>query len=254
MLELTLRGKVCLLLMRHGKANALDLEFCDALAARLGELRDGPAQAVVLTGEGRIFSAGVDLPRVLDGGPDYLRVFLPALHKALVALFSFPKPVVAAINGHAIAGGCILACAADHRIAAQQAGRIGLPELLVGVPFPSGALEILRFAAAPQHVQTLLYRGGSFPPEEAALRGLVDEVVEPAALLDRALEAAEAFAALPPAAFALTKRQLREPALERIRQGETRFDPSVAELWARAESLAAIGAHVARTLKRPGGG
>src|SRR5262245_40861984 len=229
----------------------MDVELCQGLTARFEELRSDPAQAIVLTGEGRIFSAGVDLLRVLDGGADYLSAFLPALSQLFETAFSFPKPVVAAINGHAIAGGCVLACAADYRVVARGAGRMGVPELLVGVPFPTCDLEIMRFATAPQYFQSLVYGGGTFSPEEAEVRGLVDAVVEPERLIDRAVEIAESLAAQPPAAFALTKQQLREPAMRRIRDEGPRVDPLVRETWARPESLAAIRAYVARTFKRP---
>jgi enoyl-CoA hydratase len=132
--------------MGHGKANALDIEFCDAMAARFIELRNSAAKAVVLTGQGKIFSAGVDLKRLSEGGADYIRRFLPALHRLYEAVFFHPKPVVAAVNGHAIAGGCVLACCADRRIMANVGGRIGVTELLVGVPFPALAFEIMRHA------------------------------------------------------------------------------------------------------------
>ena len=136
------------LTLMHGKANALDIEFCEALTARFVELRKSDAEAVVLTGQGRIFSAGVDLIRLSEGGADYVRKFLPALHKLYDAVFNHPKPVVAAINGHAIAGGCVLACCADRRVMARDGGRIGVTELLVGVPFPALAFEIMRLRDA----------------------------------------------------------------------------------------------------------
>jgi enoyl-CoA hydratase len=178
-IEVTHHGEVAVVHMHHGKANALDVEFCEALVTQIEELCHASSQALVLIGQGTIFSAGVDLRRVLDGGPAYLRIFLPALRQACERLFFCPKPVVAAINGHAIAGGCVLACATDYRVMSQQSGRIGVPELLVGVPFPTIALEIMRFAVAPQHVQTLLYGGAMFPPESAVERGLVDAMVAP---------------------------------------------------------------------------
>jgi enoyl-CoA hydratase len=118
-IDVTQRGNVVIFQIKHGKANALDVELCHAIVAHLEESCDSSAQALVLTGQGRIFSAGVDLVRVLNDGPAYIRVFMPILSKAFEALFCYPKPVIAAINGHAIAGGCVLGCAADHRIMAQ---------------------------------------------------------------------------------------------------------------------------------------
>ena len=111
MIDISEQGEIAIVTMRHGKANAMDLEFCEAIAARFEELKKSKAKAVVLTGEGKIFSAGVDLVRALDGGAHYFHKFLPAMSKAFVTVFFFPKPLVAAVNGHAIAGGCIIACA-----------------------------------------------------------------------------------------------------------------------------------------------
>src|SRR5262245_26601098 len=104
--------------MAYGKANAQDVEFCDALAKAFDDQRDSSARAIVLTGSGSIFSAGVNLPRIAAEGEAYVRRFLPALHRMFEAAFYSPKPVVAAVNGHAMAGGCVLACCADMRIMA----------------------------------------------------------------------------------------------------------------------------------------
>jgi enoyl-CoA hydratase len=247
-IELTHRGNVAVLRMMHGKANAMDLEFCEALTARLDECRQAPTAALVITGEGRMFSAGVDLRRVLEGGVEYLHAFLPAMIKTFELVFSCEKPVVAAVNGHAIAGGCILACAADRRIMARQAGRIGVPELLVGVPFPMAAFEIMRFAVPPPHFQALVYSGATVPAESAVERGLADTVVEPEALLDHAIGVAAEMAAIPADVFAFTKRQLREPALARIREAGPRADRAVQQAWESPATRAAIEDYVARTL------
>lgn len=244
------RGHISVLHMAHGKANALDVEFCEAMTIRLEECRHAPTRALVLTGHGQIFSAGVDLLRVLEGGPAYLTTFLPALHTVLETLFCYPKPVVAAINGHAVAGGCVLACAADYRLMAQQTGRIGVPELLVGVPFPTIALEIMRGTAAPHHLPSLLYRGAMVDPANAVECGLVDELVEPGTLLEQAVAAAESLASLSPLAFALTKRQVRDPVMKRVREDGPKFDMAVQELWESPATQAAISEYVAKTFKR----
>src|SRR5579872_1791909 len=136
MIETSSEDGIAIVTLRHGKANALDIALCDELAARFAELRATDARAVIVTGQGKIFSAGVDLRQVSAGGADYIRKFLPQLHRLYDAIFFHPRPVVAAINGHAIAGGCVLACCADRRILARG-GRIGMTELLVGVPFPA---------------------------------------------------------------------------------------------------------------------
>ena len=144
----------------------------------------------------------------------------------------------------------MLACAADYRLMAQQTGRIGVPELLVGVPFPTIALEIMRGAVAPHHLPSLLYRGAMVDPADAVERGLVDAIVDPGTLMEQAVAAAESLASLPPLAFALTKRQVREPVMKRVREDGPKFDMAVQELWESPTTLAAIRAYVARTFKR----
>src|SRR5215468_11136285 len=133
MIERSERDGILTLRLAHGKASALDVELLDALLRELeGAAED--VRALILTGTGSIFSAGVDLFRLVREGADYVRLFLPLLCRFLRTLFTFPRPVVAAANGHAIAGGCILVLAADVRLMAEGAGRVGVPELLVGVP------------------------------------------------------------------------------------------------------------------------
>lgn len=242
------RGPIAVLRMAHGKANALDSELLEALDRGFRELEDARPDALVLTGTGSIFSAGVDLFRVLDGGAAYLASFLPVLSRAVRRLFAFPRPVVAAVNGHAIAGGCILACACDLKVMAEGEGRIGVPELRVGVPFPVAPLEVLRFAVPPQHLQELAYAGRTYGAAEAHEWGLIDELVPPEAVLDRALEAAGRLAAIPRESFEFTKAQLRRPALERIDALHDELDPRVAAQWARPEVREHIREYVARTI------
>jgi len=192
--------------------------------------------------------AGVDLLRLLDGGPDYIRQFLPALSTMLAAVFTHPKPVVAAINGHAMAGGCVLACAADRRIMARDAGRIGVTELLVGVPFPAAAMEIMRRATAPQYFEDAILSGATYNPPEAVARGLVHDIVDPHELLDRAIDAANTLAALSPPAFAITKRQTRGPAVERLQRADV--DADIDRIWTAPDTLVRIRDYVSRTLRK----
>lgn len=248
MIEITERDGIAIVRLVHGKANAMDTEFCRAVTDAFAKLKRSPARAVVLTGRGGMFSAGVDLIRARDAGARYMRRFLPVLNRMFDTVFYFPAPVVAAINGHAIAGGCVLACCADRRLMARNAGRIGITELLVGLPFPALAFEVMRFTAAPQHFPALVYSGATFPPDEAHALGLIDEAVEPAVLLDRAVAAAQTLASLSPEAFAITKRQLRLDVIDRMRRHGARIDAQAQRIWASPQATQTIRAYVARTL------
>ncbi|HEV7359628.1 MAG TPA: enoyl-CoA hydratase-related protein, partial [Mycobacterium sp.] len=107
-------SSVRVLTLSSGRVNALDVEVLEELAGSVRELQDSGNGPLVVTGAGRVFSAGVDLNRVVDGGRGYTDRLVPALSNAFDALFCFPWPTVAAINGAAIAGGCVLACACDR--------------------------------------------------------------------------------------------------------------------------------------------
>jgi enoyl-CoA hydratase len=249
MFEKMTRADVAILTMKHGKANALDSEFCDALTAAFDEIGSSESRAVVLTGQGTIFSAGVNLLRLLDGS-DYIADFLPRLHKLYETIFFFPKPVVAAVNGHAVAGGCVLACACDRRVMIHGAGRIGVTELLVGLPFPTLALEIMRFTTAPNSFEEVIFGAATFSAQDGSRRGLVSEVVNGAEALDRATEIAGSLAAIAANTFALTKQQSREPVMQCYQRVGAAFDAKVLDIWTSEQATRTIGDYVNRTLKK----
>ncbi|MBK9386756.1 MAG: enoyl-CoA hydratase/isomerase family protein [Planctomycetes bacterium] len=234
-------GDVLVVRLQHGKVNALDLELLEAIAATFEELARSAGGTVVLTGTGSAFSAGVDLKRIVEGGASYAERFLPALDRAFESVLAFPRPLVAAVNGHAVAGGCILALACDRRVLARGKLRIGAPELRVGVAWPALALEILRSRVHHAQLREIVYAGAAYPPEEALARGFADELAEPEQVLPRALELARDLASLPPNAFRLAKAQAAMPiriacAASAEREAEVRADwasPATRERLAR---------------------
>ncbi|MBX6427085.1 MAG: enoyl-CoA hydratase/isomerase family protein [Variibacter sp.] len=240
---------VRVLRLSHGRANALDLELVEALAREIKQAEADGAGAVVLTSAGHIFCAGVDLFRVVDGGPDYVRRFLPAFAELMFALFAVEVPLVAAASGHAIAGGAVLLAAADYRLMSDGEGKVGFTELQVGLPFPPAALEVIRFGVPSRRLQDVLFGAATYPCAEALALGLIDEVVEPARLVPRALEIAQRYAA-PRAALALTTRQLRAATLARMREAERTFAEAVTQAWCAERTHALIRDYLARTVGR----
>ena len=236
MIERETHDQMTTLRLAHGKASAMDVELCEGIIEALREAEESEARVVILTGTGSIFSAGVDLFRMTNEGAPYVERFFPALRDCLQALFTFPKPVVAAVNGHAIAGGCLLTVACDYRL--MSAGKIGVPELLVGVPFPAIAVEILRFACG-RDAQSLIYSGRTVSPDDARLVGLIDEVVAPDVLLTRAEVIARELAAIDPRNFAITKKQLR---------GGNVTDAEVIKMWSAPEVHDHIRDYLSRTV------
>lgn len=234
--------------LESGKVQALDLELTTALTDEIARAAVEGTPPLVVTGTGSSFSAGVDLFRVLNEGTAYISRFLPALGQALTALFGYEGPVISAVNGHAVAGGALLAWCGDLRVMADGNGRIGVPELRVGVPFPAAAVEILRFATGGRGAQALAYVGGTMTAHEALAASLVDEVVPANALNHRAQALATTLGAIPRASFRLTKRALRGPHIEALERHGAAIDGEVLSVWQAPETLAAIRGYMEKTL------
>jgi enoyl-CoA hydratase len=243
-LEVEQQASVTVVRLKHGKVNALDLELLQAITAALRDI--APNDPVVITGSGSVFSAGVDLRRIADGGRPYVAQYLPALSAAFLAIFDHPGPVVAAVDGHAIAGGCVIAAACDLRL--MSGGTIGLAELSVGVPFPPVALEIMRHAVGPA-VSRLVLTAGLLDPARAHAIGLIHEVIEPDDLLAEAVRQTARMARVPAEVFEFSKRQLQQPARARF-DGSEGDDEAVLAMWSSDRTRAAIAGYL-DSLKRP---
>jgi enoyl-CoA hydratase len=220
----------------HPPVNALDLDLLEVIIASMRNV-EGPA---VITGAGRCFSAGVDLRAIVDGGTEYAERFVTALSEAFLAIFDHPAPVVAAINGHAIAGGCVLAMCADVRL--MSGGTIGLTELAVGVPFPVAALEICRFAMGTSASRAAL-QAKTIDADTALARGWIDAVVPNDELISQAIATARELGGYAPSAYAATKRQLQQPTRTAIDAG-VEADAKVTASWINEETRGRIAAFV----------
>jgi enoyl-CoA hydratase/carnithine racemase len=220
----------------HPPVNALDLDLLHVIIASMRDV-EGP---IVITGAGRCFSAGVDLRAIADGGIEYVERFVTALSEAFLAVFDHPAPVVAAVNGHAIAGGCVLAMCADVRL--MSGGTVGLTELAVGVTFPVAALEICRYAMGPS-VSRAALEASTIDADTALALGWVDEVVPSDELISRAVATASKLGQYSPAAYAATKRHLHLPARAAIDAGDE-MDAEVRANWINEETRARITAFV----------
>jgi enoyl-CoA hydratase len=246
-------GATAVVRLAHGKVSALDLEFCEALTREVQTIATSTSTSLLLTGTGSTFSAGVDLFRVLDGGVSYLDRFLPAMKTLFETVLTFPKPAVAAVNGHAIAGGCILAAACDHRIMARGTGRIGVPELAVGVPFPALPFVIVGARVPATMFRQIVYSGRLASADEAVTMGLADEAIDPVDLHSRARAHAEALARIPAITFALTKRTFVSPLLERVR-AESALNAEAQKAWATPEVQSRVRTYLEATVRKGGSG
>jgi enoyl-CoA hydratase/carnithine racemase len=233
-------GEVALVRIDRPPANALDLELLEEGSAAVADLRAAEPGAVVLVGREGFFSAGVDLKAVPTLDRDGQRAMVDGINRLFLAWYSFPRPVVCAVNGHAIAGGLILALCGDHRVGAG-AGKLGLTELRVGIPYPAAAMAIVRAELPPPTVRALALRAELTEAGPHAVElGLLDELCASDRLIERSLHVAAGLAELPRAAYTRVKDQLRGATvaeLERV----VADDPMRSE-WLGEESAAASAA------------
>ncbi|MDQ3936244.1 MAG: enoyl-CoA hydratase/isomerase family protein, partial [Actinomycetota bacterium] len=195
------RGEVAVVRIDRPPANAMDPGTLADGRAVLDELRADDPGAVVITGRPGFFCAGVDLKLAptLDAGGQ--REMVDGINRTFLAWYSFPRPVVSAVNGHAVGGGLILALTGDRRIGGGE-GRLGLTELRAGIPYPVAAMAICRAELTPPALRELALGAELVEQPRGLELGLLDELAEPDRLLDRAVEAAAALAELPRTAYA----------------------------------------------------
>ncbi len=210
------RGDVAVIRMTGVRANAMSSELLDELVAAFDRVEGSDANAVVVTGTGRAFSAGLALPDLIDLERDDMRAFIDRFAEAMRRVLTCPRPVIAAVNGHAIAGGCVLAQQCDVRLMADGDARIGLNEVQLGIGLPAAVLEPLRARVPASALAAIALEGRLFTPPEALQLGIVEELVAPEALVDRAVARAEAMAVAPRPAFAQVKAALLRPIVEAI--------------------------------------
>jgi enoyl-CoA hydratase len=232
---MSIERQLCTIHLERPRKNAIDHAFMEAALGALSEASAPHVGAVILTARGSTFCSGLDLIGTLDFDRKAMRAFVDAFERFFTAVFSFDKPVIAAINGHAIAGGCILAMASDVRVMAEGRGRIGINEVAVGIPFPAAAFEIARFTLRPDAYADAFLEGRRMTPDEALAHGLVHQVCKPDDLLSVAAERAERLAAGPAEAFAAIKRDLRAEAVARIAKGHVERRERFLDAWFSAE-------------------
>lgn len=220
--------------MRHGPANALDGALVAELGAQLDAAeRDG--RPLVLTGNDRFFSAGLDLAGLPEDREE-MGAFVDTFDALVRRLFLFPCPTVAAVNGHAVAGGAILAAACDVRIGAEGNYRVGVSEVQLGVVFPAAAFEVLRATIPATRTADVLFRGRLTGPAEAVSNGFLHELAAPEELAARAVERAEELGSLPREAYAHTKRELRAGFAERAARQHAVKRERFLDTWFSEES------------------
>ena len=221
-------------MLRLGKprGNAIDGALLEDMARTLGEAAsDRGIQGVLLaSAHPKLFCPGLDLVSLSSMDRGQMERFMTLFHEVLLALFSFKKPMVAALSGHAVAGGLILAMTADWRVLARGA-QVGLNEVKIGLPLPFAVACLLRGSVAPPSLAAVALLGRNFSDEEALLLGVVHELLPREGFEEGCLARLQEFVDKDPLAFSETKRLLRSGLLEEMKAGEAAHLPTFLDAW-----------------------
>jgi enoyl-CoA hydratase len=210
-----LRDGIAVVTMDDGKANALSHAVIDALHGSL-DRAEREARAVLLTGREKRLSGGFDLT-VMMSSPEATRNLVTAGAELMLRLYAFPRPVVVACTGHALAAGAILLLVADARIGAEGEFKIGLNEVAIQLTLPIFAMELARDRLSKRHFTAAVTQARIFDPVAAKDAGYLDATVRPELVFETALEHARRLAALPETAFGATKQRERAATVKLIR-------------------------------------
>lgn len=240
-------GQIAVLRVDRPPANAIDLDLASEFATALEgvETADGIG-ALIVTGAGSCFSAGLDLKALPTYDRAQQQAMVMQVNRLFGGLYGLPLPTIAAVNGHSIAGGVILTLACDYRIGAEGDYKIGLAEARVGVPFPVSAMAIVQLELSHPVARRMVLTARNSSPRESLAMGVLDELQPPELLLPRAIEVAQEMAALPHSIYGRIKRELRRAALARIEDAISNRKEPMLDSWLSAETRVAS----AEALKR----
>ena len=247
---LTRDGGIGVVRLARAHENAIDDSVVEGLVAALSEAESDPEiGGVLLAADGKIFCPGLDLHALLPLDRDAMERFMRRFSAAVLSLYTFPKPVVAAVHGHALAGGCVLAICADWRV--LKAGAvIGLNEVKIGVPLPFGVALVVREAIPKHKVAAVALLGRNHADEDAIAAGLADELAAEGQVEATARERLQEFLAKDAFSFAVTKRYLRSAAVERIRANDRLLLTEWLDGWFSKGTRARIEAVVSQLMEK----
>ena len=230
--QTSITDHIAVVTLTREKVNAINGTLLSDLNSELDRAEaDGGVDSIVLTGREKFFSFGFDVPELLAMSRSELTSFLTDFTATLLRLFTLDIPIIAAVNGHATAGGCMLVMACDYRVAAESRARIGLNEVDLGVSVFRGPAEMLRYWVGERSAELILHEGTMYSIAAAERLGMVDEVVPPAQLLERAIEKATELGGKPKVAYRALKQLMRGATIERIVTGEHAALDAFLDTW-----------------------
>ncbi len=218
--------------LSRGKVNALNEPMVEQINSCFDDLeQDSAVKAIILTGQGKFFSFGFDIPEFLGYSKESFLRYLTKFTSLYSRMFLYPKPIIAALNGHTIAGGCMLALACDYRIMVTEKAKISLNEINFGSSVFAGCVEMLRYCVGSKNAEKVLFSGAMYSAEVASELKLVDQTTSYENLKQEAIRVAKDFAAKDHAAFRSMKGLLRKQIAAEMTRREKDSISEFTEIW-----------------------
>ncbi|UCF08278.1 MAG: enoyl-CoA hydratase/isomerase family protein [Thermoplasmata archaeon] len=233
MIDIESEGEVAILKLNRSITNPLNLKFLLKISGKLRVLKDDSSvRSVVLSsGNNKFFSIGFDIPELYELEKTELTDFYTTYNRLSIDLYTFPKPTVVAISGHAIAGGCILTLCCDHRIIAEGKKFMGLNEIKLGLPVPYPADCILRDLVDARTARDIMEEGEFYLPEKSLGMGIADQVVPLEEVISRSVEKAKRMGEMPREAYKIIKNNRVENVKARILKNLEEKEQLFFERW-----------------------
>ena len=220
------------LIIERGKVNAINDQVVEQMHNTLIDLeKKSETKAVIISGQGKFFSFGFDIPEFLSYSKQKFTDYLIKFTDLYTYMFLYPKPIIAAINGHAVAGGCMLASACDKRVMVSGKAKISLNEISFGSSVFAGSTEMMRFCVGSKNTEEILYSGKMYSAEEAKVLGLIDEITSENELMNVATTIALELSGKSAPAFADIKLLLRRSVADEMRSKELDSIKRFVDIW-----------------------
>ena len=232
LIDVNIDERIATITLNRPKVNALNEPLIDELREAFdGAENNGDINSVVLTGEGSFFSFGFDVPGFMSYPKDSFERYVLSYSELIKNIFMFPKPVIAAVNGHAVAGGCVLALACDYRIMVTGKAKISLNEMTFGSTLFSSVVETLRYAVGSKKSEQIIYSGKMFSADEALSMGLVDKTASEEDFISIVEETAQDYSRRDMPAFNSIKKLLKLETLKKIDREEKDSISEFVDIW-----------------------
>ena len=230
--NLKIEEKIATITINRPKVNALNEGVVEEISGDFDNVRnDKNVNAVILTGEGSFFSFGFDVPGFMDYPKDSFERYVLKYSELVKNIFMFPKPVIGALNGHTVAGGCVLAIACDQRVMISGKAKIALNEMTFGSTLFSCVTETLKYAVGPKSSEKIIYSGKMFSADEALELGMVDKIANENEFNSVVQETARNYDSKDLCAFASVKKMLKTETLENIEKHEAETISEFVDIW-----------------------